>query len=181
MRARSSSVSKGRGDRHHRMRGGLAPGYVSTEEKARVAHESGCEIPIVTRDYRFAEAVKQASGGRGADVVYDGLGGAAAVENLAALALRGHWVSYGQTTGVPDSLPTVELTSKSITLSRPVVFHYTEERAALEEIARNCFAALRNGTLRVAVRHRYRLAAALDPRGHSSCGRRGSGPSACRG
>lgn len=40
--------------------------------------------------------------------------------------------------------------------------HYTEERAALEEIARNTFAALRNGTLRVAVRHRYPLAAAAE-------------------
>jgi NADPH:quinone reductase-like Zn-dependent oxidoreductase len=40
--------------------------------------------------------VREATGGRGADVTYDGLGRAAADENLEALALCGHWVSYGQ-------------------------------------------------------------------------------------
>ncbi len=39
--------------------------------------------------------MKAATSGRGADVIYDGLGRAAMEENLDALALCGHWVSYG--------------------------------------------------------------------------------------
>ncbi len=50
-------------------------GTVSSEDKAQVAREHGCEHVIVTRDYRFADAVQQACGG--ADVVIDGLGDAA--------------------------------------------------------------------------------------------------------
>jgi NADPH:quinone reductase-like Zn-dependent oxidoreductase len=142
--------------------GAKVVGTVSSEDKARLARANGCQFPIVTRDYRFADAVKQASAGRGADVVYDGLGREAAAENLAALALRGHWVSYGQASGAHDPMQTADLSAKSITLSRPVLFHYTAQRPALEEIARNTFEALRNGTLRVEIRHRFALAAAAE-------------------
>lgn len=137
-------------------------GTVSSEEKARIARDNGCGTPVVTRDYRFAEMVKSATGGRGADVIYDGLGRAAAAENLEALALCGHWVSYGQASGPLDPVPMETLNAKSLTLSRPVLFHYTAERATLTAMAARLFEALRNGTIRVEVRHRYALAAAAD-------------------
>jgi NADPH:quinone reductase len=137
-------------------------GTISTEEKARRARENGCAVPIVTRDGRFAEAVKAATHGRGADVIFDGLGRAAMEENLDALALCGHWVSYGQASGPLDVVPTAQLSAKSATLSRPVLFHYTAERAALEEMTKRTFDALRQGILRVDVRHRYPLAAAAE-------------------
>ena len=132
-------------------------GTVSSQAKAELAHANGCEHPIVTRDHVFAERTKQVTGGRGADVIYDGLGQDAAEENLAALALRGHWVSYGHATG---PLPAMNLGEKSGTLSQPVLFHYTAEH--LQPMAGRVFAALRDGVLRPVVRHRYPLAAAAD-------------------
>jgi NADPH:quinone reductase-like Zn-dependent oxidoreductase len=131
-------------------------GTVSTEAKAELARAHGCEHPIVTRTYAFAEQTKQLTGGRGADVIYDGLGRAAAAENLAALAMRGHWVSYGEATG---PLEPVSLGAKSGTLSQPVLFHYTVEH--LQEMAGRVFAALRDGVLRPDIR-RYPLGAAAD-------------------
>ncbi len=133
-------------------------GTVSSEAKAELARMNGCEHPIVTSNYRFASQVKDLTRGRGADVIYDGLGKAAAAENLDTLALRGHWVSYGQASGAHESFP--DLTAKSGTLSRPVLFHFTAEH--LNEMAGNVFRALRDGTLKVEVRHRYPLAAAAD-------------------
>ena len=135
-------------------------GTVSSQEKAALARQNGCEFPIVSSRYRFAEGVKRHTGGRGADVIYDGLGKEAAAENLESLALRGHWVSYGQASGAHDAFP--DLTAKSGTLSRPVLFHYTAERAMLNEVAGNLFRALREGVLRAEARHRYPLAAAAD-------------------
>jgi NADPH:quinone reductase-like Zn-dependent oxidoreductase len=137
-------------------------GTVSSEDKARLARANGCELPLVGRDYRFAPAVKAATNGRGADVIYDGLGRAAMEENLEALALCGHWVSYGQASGPLSSIGPEALAARSTTLSRPVLFHYTAERAALNEIAQQTFEALRAGVLRVEVRHRYPLAAAAE-------------------
>ena len=136
--------------------GARVVGTVSSEAKAELARSNGCEHPIVTRTYSFAERTRQVSGGRGADVIYDGLGREAAQENLAALATRGHWVSYGQATGAPD--PT-NLSEKSATLSQPVLFHYTLEY--LHQMAGHVFAALRGGILKPEVR-RYPLAAAAD-------------------
>jgi NADPH:quinone reductase-like Zn-dependent oxidoreductase len=132
-------------------------GTVSSEDKARLARAHGCEFPIVTRDYRFARDVKNLTHGRGADVIYDGLGRDAAAENLAALARRGHWVSYGHATG---PLPPPNLTEKSGTFSQPVLFHYTED--LLHEMAGRVFAALRDGVLTPDIRHRYPLGAAAD-------------------
>jgi NADPH:quinone reductase-like Zn-dependent oxidoreductase len=128
-------------------------GTVSSAEKAELARANGCDEPIVTRDYRFASQMS-----RKADVIFDGLGREAAKENFEALALRGHWVSYGQASGAHDAFP--DLTSKSGTLSRPVLFHYTADH--LQEMAGNVFNALRDGTIRVEVRHRYPLGAAAD-------------------
>jgi NADPH:quinone reductase len=132
-------------------------GTVSSDAKAELARANGCEHPIVTRSYTFAEQTKRASSGRGADVIYDGLGRDAAAENLAALAMRGHWVSYGHATG---PLEPPNLSAKSGTLSQPVLFHYTDDH--LQPMAGRVFAALRDGILRPDVRHRYPLGAAAD-------------------
>jgi NADPH:quinone reductase len=128
-------------------------GTVSSADKADLARANGCDEAIVTRDYRFASRMS-----RKADVIYDGLGREAAQENLEALALRGHWVSYGQASGAHDAFP--DLGAKSGTLSRPVLFHYTADH--LQEMAGRVFDAVRSGVLRVEVRHRYPLAAAAD-------------------
>ena len=93
-------------------------------------------------------------------MIYDGLGREAAAENRDALAFTGHWVSYGQASGAHDSTP--DLSSKSGTLSRPVLFHYTAERAQLNEIAQNVFFSLKNKTIKVTLNHRYPLAAAAE-------------------
>jgi len=135
-------------------------GTVSSEDKARVARANGCDFPIVTGNYRFAADVKNLTSGRGADVIYDGLGREAANQNLDALAFTGHWVSYGQASGAHDAFP--DLSSKSGTLSRPVLFHYTAERARLNEIAGNVFKALKEKIIQVTVLHRYPLAAAAE-------------------
>jgi NADPH:quinone reductase len=150
-------------------------GTVSSEDKARVARANGCDAPIVTRDYRFAEAAREAADGRGVDVIYDGLGRAALEENLEALAACGHWVSYGQASGPLPALEIEKLTEKSLTLSRPVLFHYTAEPSVRREIAGRVFSALREGILRVELRHRYPLAAAADAHRDLE-GRRTTGP-----
>ena len=151
--------------------GARVVGTVSSPEKADLAAANGCDSPIITRDYRFAQEVKSRTNGRGADVIYDGLGKAAAAENFAALAPRGHWVQYGQASGAHDRV--FPLGEKSATLSSPVLFHYTAEH--LGEMAGRVFAALREGILKVETRHRYPLSSAAQAHRELE-GRRTIGP-----
>ncbi len=138
--------------------GAVVLGTVSSDEKARVAREYGCEHVIVTRDYRFADAVQRACGG--ADVVIDGLGDAARDENLAALARRGHWISIGQASGPLAPLSPDVLVAKSLTFSRPVVFDYVATNALLAERAQRVWDALADGTLKAPPIERHSLDAA---------------------
>jgi NADPH2:quinone reductase len=135
-------------------------GTVSSDEKARIARDHGCDTPIVTQNYRFAEQVKAATRGRGVDVVFDGIGRAASAENYDALALTGHWVSFGQATGPMPALDAHQQAAKSLRLSRPVLFHYTSDAQRLGEMAKHVFSMVERGALRTMVRHRFPLAAA---------------------
>jgi NADPH:quinone reductase len=137
-------------------------GTVSTADKARIAREHGCDLAIVNDGGGFADAVLAATGGRGADVIYDGLGGPAHAENLRALASLGHWILHGQAGGAHAALPAADLNAKSATVSVPVLFHYTASRERFEAMAANTFEAFRKRILRPAIRHRYALAAAAD-------------------
>jgi NADPH:quinone reductase-like Zn-dependent oxidoreductase/uncharacterized protein YndB with AHSA1/START domain len=140
--------------------GARAIGTVSSEDKARVARDNGCDLPIVSPDYRFADAVKAATAGRGVDVVFDGLGRAAEHENYESLAMTGHWISYGHASGALPPLDGGLQGAKSLRVSRPVLFHYTQDPVRLREMAANVFAMVARGVLRAPVRHRFPLSAA---------------------
>jgi NADPH2:quinone reductase len=143
-----------------RQLGAVVVGTVSSEAKARVAREFGCEHVIVTSDYRFAEAVQRTCGG--ADLIIDGLGRAARDENLAALARRGHWVSLGQASGPLDAIAPDLLLHKSATLSRPVVFDYVDTRGALVERTERLWQQLSARDWKAPPVERFALDAAAD-------------------
>ena len=140
-------------------------GTVSSEDKARVAREHGCEQVIVTANYRFADAVHQHwidGGGAagGADVIVDGLGEAAREENFAALARCGHWISLGQASGALQPMSPDWLVQKSATFSRPVVFDYVATPALMAERAQRLWAALADGSIKAPPLESWSLAAA---------------------
>jgi NADPH:quinone reductase len=135
--------------------GATVIGTVSSDAKARLAREHGCEHPIVTTDYRFADAVQRLAGG--ADVVIDGLGAAAREQNLAALARRGHWISLGQASGAMEGIDPNALVAKSISFSRPVVFDYVSPHAALVQRATRLWAALADGSIKLPPIERHAL------------------------
>jgi NADPH:quinone reductase len=140
--------------------GAIVIGTVSSEEKARLARQHGCHHVVITRDYTFADQVKALTQSQGVDIIFDGLGRQAFQENFDSLALCGHWVNFGQTSGASDAVALELLSSKSITLSRPVLFHYTAQRTNLNAIATHLFDKIKQGVLKVPIHHRYPLSAA---------------------
>ena len=151
--------------------GATVIGTVSAEEKARTARDHGCHHVIVTRNYNFAEAVMRATGGHGADLIVDGLGEKGLRENLASLAMFGHWVSVGQASGPLPPLANDALVHKSATFSQPVIFHYTTDSARLQRMAERLWAALAAGWVKPEIGGTFALGAvaaahrALESRG----------------
>jgi NADPH:quinone reductase len=142
--------------------GATVIGTVSSDEKARLARDHGCHHVIVTRDYVFSDAVRQASGGHGADLIIDGLGQQAMNENIAALAMFGHWVSVGHASGGIAAVDPHLLLAKSATFSAPAVLHYSSDPIRLAQMADRLWNAIQSGAARPCIGARYPLANARE-------------------
>jgi NADPH:quinone reductase-like Zn-dependent oxidoreductase len=137
-------------------------GTVSTDEKAARAREAGAGHVIVHRREDFVEAVMRLTGGRGVDVVYDGIGAATFGRSLEALAIRGHLVSFGQASGPVGAWDIGAMASKSVTVSRPNFGHYTTGPEELRARAERVFDALRRGIIAPDIDRRLPLDQAAD-------------------
>ncbi|MGW4438225.1 NADPH:quinone oxidoreductase family protein [Streptomyces sp. NPDC004596] len=78
-------------------------GVVGGAEKAAVARELGCDVVVDRRAEDVVAAVKEATGGRGADVVYDPVGGAAYAQSAKLVAFEGRIVVVGFASGTIPS------------------------------------------------------------------------------
>ncbi|WP_030242746.1 quinone oxidoreductase family protein [Streptomyces sp. NRRL S-350] len=139
-------------------RGGNVIGLVSRPEKADVAREAGADHVLVHAGGGFEEPVRELTGGRGADVVYDG--GGADTFASSQLALRPHGVHayYGPFMGVPTLRPT-DLPN-SILLTYPMVHHHVATREALVRRSGEVFDLVLRGRLTPRITGRYPLAEA---------------------
>jgi NADPH2:quinone reductase len=133
---------------------------VSSEEKARLARDNGCDYPIVSRREDVVTQIREITKGKGCAVVYDAVGAATFTESFECLARCGHLISYGQASGPVPAIDPAVMSQKSATVSRPVLFHYTAEPGDLRDIARNTFDAVRRGIIRPNINQRYALAQA---------------------
>ncbi len=148
--------------RRARQLGAYVIGTAGSDEKARIARAAGCAEVILYREDDVAQRVKEITSGRGADVVYDGVGRDTFEGSLDALALCGHLVNFGQASGPVRPVALAELAARSATLSRPVVFHYVARRQQLERMSAAVFSALANGGLECEPALELPLAAAAD-------------------
>lgn len=83
-----------------RAKGAHVIGTSRTAEKLDKCKTLGLENAITTgTEVDFAAAVKEATGGRGVDVILDLVGAAYFAENLASLALKGRLILVGLTSG----------------------------------------------------------------------------------
>lgn len=122
-------------------------GTVGSPGKVAIARAAGCAEVIPYREENVVERVRVLTGGRGVDVAYDGVGRDSFAASLAALAPCAHLVNFGQASGPVEPVALAQLAARSTTLSRPVLFHYTAERARLEAMSAALFAAVAAGWL----------------------------------
>lgn len=138
--------------------GATVIGTVGTEEKVALARECGCDHVIVSRTEDVAARVRDLTSGAKVDVVYDSVGKDTFEASLASLRPRGTLVSFGQSSGSVTAFdPRVLATNGSLFFTRPTLFDYVRERPELERRARELFAAIEGGVLRVRTAQTYPL------------------------
>ncbi|WP_405557502.1 NADPH:quinone oxidoreductase family protein [Streptomyces sp. NBC_01171] len=74
-------------------------GVVGGAGKAAVARELGCDVVVDRRTEDVVAAVKEATGGKGADVIYDPVGGEAYAQSAKLVAFEGRIVVVGFASG----------------------------------------------------------------------------------
>ncbi|MET4808229.1 quinone oxidoreductase [Limibacillus sp. MBR-115] len=132
-------------------------GTAGGPEKTAIARAVGCAHVIDYKAEDFVARVKEITQGAGVPVVYDSVGRDTFFGSMECLATRGHLVNFGQSSGPIEGFAVAQLSEKSLTLSRPVLFHYISTRAELEEVAGNLFSVIGSGVVTARVGHSYPL------------------------
>jgi len=91
---------------------------VSTAEKATIARENGVDAAIIYTEQDFAAEVKQLTGGRGVDVVYDSVGKTTFDKSLESLRPRGTLALFGMSSGQVPPVDAGVLAKGSFFLTR---------------------------------------------------------------
>lgn len=143
--------------------GATVIGTVSTEAKAELARQHGCEHVILYSHEDVAARVRDITGGEGVVVVYDGVGKDTFAASLDSLRMRGMMVSFGNASGAVPPFNPLLLTQKgSLFLTRPMLAHYTANRDELLALGQELFAVVESGKVRININQTYALADAAD-------------------
>jgi NADPH2:quinone reductase len=138
--------------------GATVIGTAGSKEKAELAKANGCHHVILYRDEDFVARVKEITGGKGCDVVYDGIGKDTFPGSLDCLRMRGMFASFGNASGpVPPFAPLLLQQKGSLFMTRPTLVHYAAARADLLAFANDLFAVVQSGAVKIPVNQKYPL------------------------
>ncbi|MEX2482569.1 MAG: quinone oxidoreductase [Gammaproteobacteria bacterium] len=122
---------------------------VGASAKEHIARDAGADHVLLHDDPDFVARVRELTGGRGVDVVYDSIGLDTFMDSLACLRPRGLMVAYGNASGKPAPLDVLALAGHgSLFLTRPRLTEYIATRADLEASAARYFDVLVGGVVR---------------------------------
>jgi NADPH2:quinone reductase len=133
-----------------RLLGGRVIATAGTPQKAEIARAAGANETILYSTQDFESEVKKLTGGRGVDVVYDGVGAATYEKSLNCLRPRGYLVVYGNASGPIPAVDALALMSKgSLFLTRPTLHHYAASREEIQWRSADLFRWVASGELKL--------------------------------
>lgn len=128
----------------------------SSDEKADVARRQGADRVFLYDDGRFADEVREATDGRGVDVVFDSVGKPTLRDSFRATRIRGLVVNYGSVGGSLNDLDPIELgEAGSLFLTRPRLADHLADADTVQRRADDVFRGLLDGSLSIEITGRY--------------------------
>jgi NADPH2:quinone reductase len=133
-------------------------GTVGSKDKAELAKKNGCHHVILYRDEDFVAKVKEITGGKLCEVVYDGVGKATFPASLDCIKPLGMFVSFGSASGAITAFDINLLQHKgSLFATRPTLNHYAAKREDLLKMAAELFDVVASGAVKIPVNQKYPL------------------------
>jgi NADPH2:quinone reductase len=133
-------------------------GTVSSEAKAEVARAHGCDHVINYSDEDIAKRVRELTGGRGVDVVFDSVGKSTFMASLDSLKRRGLLVCVGTASGpIPAFDPVLLAMKGSLFMTRPALADYIADPAEKAELVGELFDHVGSGRIRIDINQHYAL------------------------
>ncbi len=143
--------------------GATVIGVAGGADKAAVARDLGCDVVIDRREQDVVAAVKEATGGRGADVIFDPVGGEAYTQSARTVAFEGRIVIVGFASG---TIPSPGLNHALIKNYAILGLHWGLYNTRDPELVRHCHEQLTGlaakGAIKPLVSERVPLAGAAD-------------------
>ena len=139
-------------------RGATVFATTSSASKADIARKHGADHVMLYDNGRFADRVREATDGKGVDVVYDAVGRTTLRDSFRATRVRGLVVNYGSVAGSLTDLDPIELgEAGSLFLTRPRLADHLADAETVQRRASDVFAALADGSLTIGISGRYTL------------------------
>ncbi|MEW6390982.1 MAG: quinone oxidoreductase [Pseudomonadota bacterium] len=133
---------------------------VGSETKAAIARDLGADHVIGYSHEDVAAKVAELTGGQGVAVVYDGVGKDTWAASLKSLARRGVMVTFGNASGPVPAFAPLELSAKSLFVTRPKLFDYIATTEELDESAQALFSVIGSGAVKIDIGQTFPLAEA---------------------
>ncbi|MQA28650.1 MAG: zinc-binding dehydrogenase [Luteitalea sp.] len=133
-------------------------------EKCAACEALGAERAVNYREADFVAALREATGGRGVDVVLDMVGGAYLQRNIDLLAMEGRLVQIGQLGGAASQINTGPVLQRRLTLTGSLLRprSIAEKGAIARDVHTHVWPWLESGRVRVIVHATFPLTAAAD-------------------
>ena len=132
-------------------------GTVGSKEKLVLGKSFGCDYTLTYDQPNFLDEIFDITNGKGVDKVFDSVGKDTFENSLKSVSKCGHIINFGQSSGPIDPLQMSLLATKSLTISRPIIFDYISERETFIKMAQSVFNAFKNGNIKTPTFTPYNL------------------------
>ncbi|NJD61159.1 MAG: zinc-binding dehydrogenase [Deltaproteobacteria bacterium] len=140
-----------------RMVGATPVALTRGSNKRKALLTAGAEHVIATGEQDLVAEANKLTGGKGARVVFDPVGGPTVAKLTAAMAERGILFLYGVLSTDPTPLPLVEVVAKSLTIRGYVLFEITGDPQRLERATKFIVDGLSAGKLKPVIAKTFQL------------------------
>jgi len=139
------------------MLGGVSVALTRGSSKRDTLLAAGAQHVIATEEQDLVAEIMKITGGKGARIAFDPVGGPEVPKILAALSYLGIFFQYGalETSDVP--VPVMSLLGKELTIRGYQLFEITKDRARLEQAKRFVLDGLSSGALKPVIAKTFRF------------------------